>query len=141
HTSARIALGRSGSSLPTGEVLRFALDHALARDAVHAELDEDQLESDLTKVAQGLPIVRVATRVGDRATYLQRPDWGRELSPESRQKLAAMAPAEGTDVCLILADGLSATATQRHAPALCRLLLSRLRDGRLTRAPLVMARY
>ena len=56
HTSARIALGRSGSSLPTGEVLRFALDHALARDAVHAELDEDQLESDLTKVAQGLPV-------------------------------------------------------------------------------------
>src|SRR5207237_611049 len=70
HTAARIALGRSGGSLPTAEVLRFALDHALARDAVHAELDVEQLERDLAGAVGELPVVRVATRVTDRTTYL-----------------------------------------------------------------------
>ena len=139
HTSARIALGRSGSSLPTDEVLRFALDHALARDAVHAELDVKRLQSDLAAVAGDVAILTVATRVTDRTTYLQRPDLGRVLDDASRDRLAQ--GAKPADVSIVAADGLSPAATQTHGPALCKLLIEGLRDARLSLAPLVIARF
>ena len=47
HTSARIAPGRSGVSLPTDEVLRLGLAHARARDAVQRAIDPDTLAAGL----------------------------------------------------------------------------------------------
>ncbi len=119
-TPARIALGRAGSSLPTTEVLRFALAHAAARDAVHAELDGARLADALR--GEGFDVVAVTSRAADRAAYLRRPDWGRALSDASGATLVALT-GDGLnrpirDLVIVVADGLSATAVDTHALAL-----------------------
>ncbi|MBC7681942.1 MAG: ethanolamine ammonia-lyase light chain EutC, partial [Ferruginibacter sp.] len=79
-TAARIALGRSGISLPTAAQLAFQLDHARAIDAVHLPLDTTRLVQALGAVLPGHPdALQLASAAPDRATYLQRPDLGRRL--------------------------------------------------------------
>lgn len=116
-TNARVALGRSGHSLPTAELLRFQLDHARARDAVHQALDPRSLP----------PHVLVRSAASDRATYLRRPDLGRRLSDDSA---ASLMPGN-YDAALVVADGLSALAVERHAPPLLDALLPKLEGWRL----------
>jgi ethanolamine ammonia-lyase small subunit len=135
HTSARIALGRAGTSVPTAQVLRFAAAHAQARDAVHVPLDVPALVAALQTV--GLAVLSAQSRAPTREVYLRRPDWGRRLDAESvdRVQVAAVGPV---DLAIVIGDGLSATAVQRHAPELLRCLRTVL-DGVLTLAPLVVA--
>lgn len=71
-TDARIALGRSGASLPTREVLNFGLAHARARDAIHQPFASQQLVAPLA--ALGLEALTVHSAAPDRHTYLRRPD-------------------------------------------------------------------
>jgi ethanolamine ammonia-lyase small subunit len=122
-TPARVALGRTGHSLPTAELLRFQLDHARARDAVYQELDAASL---------GIPHVLLRSAAPDRATYLRRPDLGRTLCGESR---ALLAPGD-YDAAVVIADGLSATAIHHHAAPLLNALLPRLASEDWRLAPL-----
>ena len=96
-TDARIALGRSGASLPTREVLNFGLAHARARDAIHQPFASQQLVAPLA--ALGLDALTVHSAAPDRHTYLRRPDLGRQLADESRADLAAsgVRPAGAVD--------------------------------------------
>jgi ethanolamine ammonia-lyase small subunit len=130
-TAARIALGRTGVSMPTSPQLAFQLAHAQARDAVHLELDDAALATELT-AALGLPCVRVHSAAPDRATYLRRPDLGRMLDPASR---AALDRPEKYGIGFVIADGLSALAIERHALPFLR---SFLRTAAI--APLVIVR-
>lgn len=110
-TPARIALGRSGVSLPTARALELRAAHAAARTAVHASLDAQAMAAAL---ATGFPAtVVVASQARDRPTFLQRPDLGRALDPAHAERLAAQRGA--WDVAVIVADGLSALAVERHA--------------------------
>src|SRR3954463_3038647 len=86
-TPARVALGRAGVSLPTQALLAFTLDHARARDAVHATFDRSAVIAGLGDL--GLSGLLVASQAGDRQTYLRRPDLGRRLDQASQQLLAS----------------------------------------------------
>jgi ethanolamine ammonia-lyase small subunit len=139
-TPARIALGRAGSSLPTCEVLRLALAHAEARDAVHAAFDSGRLADALR--ASGLTVVEVASRAADRAAYLRRPDWGRELSAASWTELdvaGADTPEAADGLVIVIADGLSATAVEAHAVALVDALRPLLERSGIAIGPATVA--
>ncbi len=118
-TSARVDLGRTGHSLPTRELLEFQLAHAKARDAVHLALDVNSLIVELKQ--KGLSCLTLASQARDRATYLHRPDLGRVLTADSRQRLASVKA--GYDAAFIIADGLSALAIHRHAVPLLETIL------------------
>lgn len=124
-TAARIALGRSGGSVPTRELLDFGLAHARARDAVTMPLDADLLVADLQSA--GLQAIPLQSAARSREEYLRRPDLGRRLSEESFQQLQSIPHAAPFDLCVIISDGLSARAA-RHAidvvAALCSQLLA-----------------
>lgn len=129
-TSARIALGRSGNSVPTDELLSFQLDHAQAIDAVHCSLNVDalvtQLSDSYSVLEQTLePPVVVTSKVTDRFMYLQRPDLGRQLDEDSWQKLEVISTEHNAelDLAIVVADGLSSIAIQNHAvPVITRLI-------------------
>lgn len=137
HTAARIALGRSGASLPTAEWLRFGVAHAQARDAVHQALDTEALAAELRQ--HGFDSLVVESAAADRAAFLQRPDQGRRLSDRSRALLQGLA-AGPFDVVCVVGDGLSATATQRHALPVLRDWRPLLEQAGLGLGPVVLAR-
>lgn len=136
HTTARIALGASGASLPTAEVIRMGLAHARARDAVHQPWQIDALQQQLQ--ALQLPVLRVRSAAHDRSTYLLRPDWGRQLSAHSMAELQALS-SHPCDVLCVIGDGLSATAVERYAAPLLHALLPRLQGDGLHIGPVVLA--
>jgi ethanolamine ammonia-lyase small subunit len=136
HTPARIALGRSGASLPTHEVLAFSLAHAQARDAVHTAFSARAVAEAIE--ALGLTSLPVDSAASDRATYLRRPDLGRRLSNDSRALLAARLP-KPVDLAIVVADGLSSTAVHAHAAPLVTALLPLIRAEGWSLAPVVIA--
>ncbi len=129
-TPARLALGRSGHSLPTAELLRFGVAHAQARDAVQLPLDVPALDAALR--AQGIDTLQVRSAAPDRATYLVRPDLGRRLDADSAQCLrerAARPPAGGADLLLVVGDGLSSFGVQRSAAQLVAHIVMQAAPG------------
>ena len=105
-TRARVALGRAGDALPTARELEFRAAHAAARDAVHQPLDPAVVRAALDSALDGtaLPgreLLEVHSAAPDRATYLQRPDLGRQLAE------GTSLPRADADLAVVIADGLS----------------------------------
>jgi len=128
-TPARVALGRTGVSQHTRDLLAFERCHALARDAVHAPLQPGALAAAIREITRG-DVLALHSAAADRACYLQRPDLGRRLDDPSRKRLE-LAKQPGADLALVAADGLSALAVERHAPPMIAELLPQLEGWRL----------
>ncbi|MGN6805976.1 MAG: ethanolamine ammonia-lyase subunit EutC [Trinickia sp.] len=126
-TDARIALGRSGASLPTAPLLAFTVAHAQARDAVHTPLDIEALRAELER--RTLDSIEVRSAAQSREQYLRRPDLGRVLDPESAALLEQHAASAEMrpDLVFVVADGLSARAAASHALPLIDRTIAQLK--------------
>ncbi|MFD2570280.1 ethanolamine ammonia-lyase subunit EutC [Spirosoma soli] len=154
HTAARIAQGRVGHSLPTDALLSFQLDHARARDAVYSELDTSGLLNQLNTICPD-PLL-LHSQAADRRQYLQRPDLGRKLrtgsldtsrqrglvgtTPESRTTFTGQSAVtvSTVDIAIVLADGLSATAINKHAIPVVSSLVKAVQELGWSLAPLCL---
>ncbi|CAN5827307.1 ethanolamine ammonia-lyase subunit EutC [soil metagenome] len=139
-TPARLALGRAGHATPTDETLRFGWAHAMARDAIHAPLATATIERALTR--DGWAWRRAHSRAPDRTTYLRRPDLGRQLDPGDAERLRSeidrSPDSQPFDICIVIGDGLSSLAVERHAAPLLAALRPHL-PGDWRFAPVVIA--
>jgi ethanolamine ammonia-lyase small subunit len=138
-TPARIGLGRAGGSIPTKPLLEFQLAHARARDAVQRDLDADAVQTVLAE--RGFEVLLLHSAAPDRRTFIQRPDLGRILSPEAKALLESQAhTGAALDAVFVVADGLSALAIERHAPALFEYIAPKLTEARWRLAPVCLVR-
>ncbi|TDQ11537.1 ethanolamine ammonia-lyase subunit EutC [Pedobacter metabolipauper] len=133
-TNARIAIGRTGTSIPVTESLDFKMAHAHARDAVYSSMDIPGLTAQLAPF--NLPVIELHSMAADRAHYLQRPDLGRQLSTQSEDLLAGQIT--GFDVVICIADGLSALAIHENIAGLLDLLIPKLVHANFSLAPICL---
>lgn len=133
-TPARVGLGRSGASLTTQALLDFTLDHARARDAVHAAFDVNAISNAILSL--GLKTLEVSSQALARSDYLKRPDLGRRLDAQSQSMLAAVKAAP-CDIVLVIGDGLSPAAVNAHVVGMVETLLPKLAGLRV--GPVVIA--
>ena len=132
-TDARIALGRTGSSMPLKESLSFKMAHANARDAVHESLDIERIAVVLSELNQ--PFLQVHSQAANRSEYLLRPDFGRKLDEISLTKIKDALKAESFDLSITIADGLSALAVHNHLEGFLKELIPQLNLLSLKIAP------
>ncbi len=119
RTPARILTGRAGPGYRTATQLELRQDHAAAVDAVHAELD---LERDFgTDFVRQWNLFEVGTQARNKQEYLMRPDLGRRLDDAARTEVVRQCPA-GTNLQVVVGDGLSAAAVVAQVPPLLPLL-------------------
>jgi ethanolamine ammonia-lyase small subunit len=104
-------------------------DHAAARDAVRAEFT---LERDLdAEFVQRWKLFGVSSMAVSKEEFLRRPDLGRRLSESARSYLAAHC-AMGSDLQIVIGDGLSVTAVSTQVPPLLPLLMEKAQSHRWT---------
>jgi ethanolamine ammonia-lyase large subunit len=116
---------------PAEAVSRQArLGQAVGREAIHAELDVDAL----SRIAS---FRLLATQAHDKQQHLNSPSAGGLLSEKDREQLHA----EGNQVQIVVADGLSAEAVHANVPELMAVLVDGLQAHAITMGKPMLARY
>ncbi len=138
-TTARLALGRSGHSLPTARLLQFQLAHARARDAVFSPFNSAELVAQLLEL--GYEVLEVTSQATTREVYLRQPDRGRRLSEDSVRHLTEYTSQQSRsyDVGFVLGEGLSAQAVHQHALPVLKLITDNLQKENWSVGPVVVA--
>jgi ethanolamine ammonia-lyase small subunit len=102
--------------------------HARARDAIYTAFQADVLALELER--SGFSWIKAWSRAKDRPEYLHRPDLGRRLATECVSKLQPLSRSDKR-LTVVIADGLSSLAPERHALPLLKLLKRQLVDWEL----------
>jgi ethanolamine ammonia-lyase small subunit len=119
RTPARILVGSAGAAYRTPTQLELRRDHAVARDAVRAEID---LHAHFgPELIERWRLLEVASACRDKDEYLMRPDLGRRLADDARARVQAECPPHA-ELQVVIGDGLSAAAVVANAPPLLAAL-------------------
>jgi ethanolamine ammonia-lyase small subunit len=109
---------------------RTRINQAVARAAIQAELNIDQLENIATfRVLE--------TGASDKETHLNSPEAGARLSPQSRSQLTP----EKRQVQIVVSDGLSALAVEQNVSDLLPVLLDGLKGRGISQGQPIAVRY
>jgi ethanolamine ammonia-lyase small subunit len=130
-TQARIGLGRAGYAIPTREHLKFQLDHARARDAVHWKWDVEKFQKKLKSSKIESTVLK--TQVANRLEYLTRPDLGKVLDRQFK-KIKSTKP----DIAIVISNGLSSSAVENHGLSFLKHLLDELRESDFSLSPVYL---
>jgi len=116
---------------PADEVSRqLRLHQAKAREAIHADLDLEQL-------ARLAPLCVLETEAANKDDYLNHPHRGARLTADSE---AGLKPA-ACDVHVVVSDGLSAEAVRANIEELLPVLLDGLESRQVKLGGLFAVRY
>ncbi len=121
-TVARIGVGHCGPRLKTQTLLTLRADHAIARDAVLLDVNEELLER--------LNLFTVQTACEDKDQHLTRPDLGRCFSQESLNIIREKCKAN-PQVQIIVSDGLSSTAIEKNIENILPVLMAGLEKNNI----------
>jgi ethanolamine ammonia-lyase large subunit len=129
-TPAVPALDSAGPRPTNAVSRRMRLNQAIGRDAIHAELQIDEL-------CHIAPCRVIDTAAATKEAHLNSPDLGARPSPAS---LAHLMPEEHA-VQILISDGLSAEAVHHNVPELLPVLLDGLAARDISVGEPIIARY
>lgn len=120
-TQARIGLGSHGPALPTKAWLEFAYHHACAVDAIRVPWNMTKHAQEIETLGHQCHIVK--SKAQSREEYLMRPDLGRSLHEDSAKACQKLSRALPDDIALMISNGLSSHAVNRHLTPFLSILL------------------
>jgi ethanolamine ammonia-lyase large subunit len=116
---------------PVNAVSRqLRLNQAIGREAIHAELDVDELQ-------RITPCRVIETQAASKEAHLNSPHLGARLAAASKRRLGP----ESYQVQILISDGLSAEAVHHNAADLVPVLLDGLAGRRFSVGQPILARH
>jgi len=134
HTTARVALGKTGTGMFTQDIMSFRAAHAQAKDSIYQTFDSKIIADSLTQLNRKVWVLK--SKANDKREFLLRPDLGRQLHEESMELIGTLQASLPFDLCISISDGLSVSAIHEHCIPLMTLLLKKMDDAGYSISPI-----